>query len=228
MPNPDRLETDLAHFLNNIRPSRRDLLSGAVAATGIEVVRRNLLTPEIARAEAQIAKPARIEIPKIKVAANIIQVGILKDKNGNPSMETPKDPKKVGWYNPLDETGNELGVKPGEKGTAILPGHKDSKFRKEIFWNLPQLTAGDEIFVTDQNGTKRRFIVTGTGLYTPEDYEILQESMFGFRGEETIGLTLYTCTGTFNRNAHDYSDRFFVYAMIPTNDIDIKRVRKPY
>lgn len=55
--------------------------------------------------------PVRLNIPAIRVNADIESVGITS--NGN--MGTPKAAMNAGWLSP--------GIRPGETGSAFIAGH---------------------------------------------------------------------------------------------------------
>ena len=139
-------------------------------------------------------EPIQVEIPAIDVKAPVENVGILE----NGQMGVPEDINKVGWFEP--------GFKPGTKGNAVLAGHVDSKTGPAIFFYLEKLSKGDEIVLTDKEGEKMTFVVTGKERYPYNDSPI--EKIFGPTDSRT--LNLITCVGTFNRSKGTHEERLVV------------------
>ncbi len=151
----------------------------------------------VSNSESEYAVPKTIHIPKIKVDAPIESVG----QDAKKAMDVPKDSDNAGWYN--------LGVKPGEKGNAVLDGHLDkSSGAPAIFWNVSKLSEGDKIVIDDVNGKSHTFSVTKNTKY-PYDNFPLQE-VFGPTGRRM--LNLISCNGVWNSKTHNYSQRTVVYA----------------
>jgi sortase A len=139
--------------------------------------------------------PVKIEIPAIKVVADIEAVGILD----NGQMGVPGSADGVGWFKP--------GTKPGGFGNAVLAGHVDSRTGPAIFYELGELEAGDEIYITDADGKMLTFIVTKKESY-PRLYAPIQD-IFGYVNSRN--LNLITCTGTFNVEDSTHEERLVVY-----------------
>jgi sortase A len=146
-----------------------------------------------------VTEPKKLVIPAIKVDTNVESVGL--DKKG--AMDVPKDVKNVSWYN--------LGVKPGEKGNAVMAGHLDTETgSKAVFYDLNKLIIGDEIMVEDQDGKVYKYKVVNTGSYDYNKFPI--EQVFG--KTEKAMLNLITCQGTWNQASQNYSQRYVVYAKL--------------
>jgi sortase A len=139
--------------------------------------------------------PVKLEIPAIKVVAEIEPVGIFD----NGQMGVPSSAEGVGWFKP--------GTKPGGFGNAVLAGHVDSRTGPAIFYELGELEAGDEIFVTDADGKMLTFIVTKKESY-PRLYAPIQD-IFGYVNSRN--LNLITCSGTFNVKDSTHEERLVVY-----------------
>ncbi|MGA9287618.1 MAG: sortase [Anaerobacillus sp.] len=140
--------------------------------------------------------PVKVEIPSIDVKTTIEKVGVLE----NGQMGVPSNINDVGWFEP--------GFKPGTKGNAVLAGHVDSKTGPAIFFYLKKLSKGDEVILTDKNGEKLTFVVTGKESYPYTDSPI--EKIFG--ATDSRNLNLITCTGTFNRSKGTHEERLVVSA----------------
>lgn len=180
---------------------------GDLAANKEESFVNPALTPSLASTPTPsptpaIPEPTYFSIPKIQVAAPIIPVGT----DGYGKMELPADISTVGWYSP--------GFKPGEKGNAVIAGHLDSASGAgAIFYNLKELSLGDELLVTGQDGIIRTFTVTDKKIF-PYD-QVPMEEVFGSIEEKR--LNLITCTGFWNGAMHNYSHRMVVFSQLKEN-----------
>lgn len=146
-----------------------------------------------------ISEPQTVSIPKISITSRIEKVG--EDEKGR--MAVPKEVMNVGWY--------EFGYKPGEKGSAVFAGHLDKvSGEPAIFYSLNKLSVGDEIIVTDKNGKKLTFEVIKSQVY-PFDQVPLEEI---FASTDKARLNLITCTGSWNKDDKNYSNRLVVYSQL--------------
>ncbi len=150
-------------------------------------------------AKVVVEKPSNFSIPSLNVNASVESVGL--DKKGN--MDVPKDDMNVAWYN--------LGYKPGEKGSAVLAGHYDTRNGgPAVFNKLNQLKEGESIFINDAEGNKLEYEVEDIKTY-PFDKFPLNEV---FASDDEYRLNLITCEGTFNKSARNYSHRTVVYSKL--------------
>ena len=143
-----------------------------------------------------IAQPVTLSIPKIHVTAPIETVGLDKDNN----MDVPKQATDVGWY--------EYGPNPGDMGNSVIDGHLDWYTGPAVFWQLNQLSPGDQITVTDTAHQSHVFVVTKKASYPYTQFPLNQ--VFG--ATSGAHLNLITCAGTFDKVAKNYSNRVVVYA----------------
>jgi len=145
----------------------------------------------------EISLPKKLEIPKLKISANVENVGLAADNN----MDVPKSDWSVGWFSP--------GHKPGEAGSAVIAGHLDGQTGKPaVFWNLHQLQAGDYIFIIDDSGNKKRFRVIGSERYDTKNAPM--EKIFG--AQDGAYLNLITCNGTWDKQERNYDQRLVIFA----------------
>jgi sortase A len=142
--------------------------------------------------------PVRIQIPKIKVDAEVIEVGLLPDGQ----MEAPEDDAKVGWFEP--------GYQPGSNGSSVMAGHVDNKTGPAVFFYLKKLDPGDEIHVSDAEGKTLAFIVTDVAAYKTEESPI--DTIFG--PSDVPMLNLITCTGTYSKKTDEHDQRLVVYSKL--------------
>lgn len=142
-------------------------------------------------------QPTTLAIPAIGVNAAVEQVGF----NAQGNMDVPRNPNNTAWYAP--------GARPGQQGNAVIAGHVDyAGLGPVVFWRLHTLTPGTEIFVTDDQGQRRRFVVTKVEIY-PANNAPLQD-IFG--GTSETNLNLISCIGDFDPGSASYNNRIVVYS----------------
>lgn len=144
-----------------------------------------------------VGLPLRLNIPSIKVDAEIEYVGLTPTGN----MDVPKAPENVGWL--------QLGNPPGEIGTAVMAGHYGpwKSGQKSVFDDLHKLNKGDQISVEDENGNSIFFVVQEI-----RNYDAGAEAPEVFSSNDGIAhLNLITCEGTWNKDSKSYSKRLVVF-----------------
>ena len=119
-------------------------------------------------------------------------------------MQNPSGPYIVSWYR---GTG-----KLNQDNNIVLAGHLDYyDVGEAVFYNLGELKKKDVIAVTGSDDTVYRYAVDWV-----EDVEIAE--LTAERVQEIVGktsgevLTLITCSGTFDADAQQYSQRKIVRA----------------
>jgi sortase A len=146
---------------------------------------------------AEMGKPKKINIPSLGVEADIEEVGT--DAEGK--MDVPREDMNAGWW--------KFGTIPGVKGNSVIAGHFDRKDGgPAIFYDLKSLKTGDEFSVTDENGRNIPFIVYKAESFKVSEFPI--NEVFG--NTDSANLNLITCSGTWDNNNANYSDRFVVFA----------------
>lgn len=152
------------------------------------------------------SKPVRLTIPSINVDALFEEpLGL----NADQGIEVPDSFDSVGWY--------EHGPTPGELGPAVVLGHVDSVSGPAVFYSLGQLTPGDTIAITREDGSVAVFRVTGLARYEQEGFPT--ELVYG--DLDHAGLRLVTCSGIYDRGAQRYSHNLVVYAaLIESSAVD--------
>lgn len=73
---------------------------------------------------------------------------------------------------------------PGQIGNVVVGGHRTSKH--QVFRNVDQLVAGDEIVFTDPDGTRHAYAVSEVTIVQPTDVWIVDPT-------ETPTVTLFAC-----------------------------------
>ena len=152
--------------------------------------------PDYSRPPVTAGVPVTLAIPIIGVNAPVEQVGV--DANNN--MDVPKNPHNTAWYAP--------GARPGAPGNAVIAGHVDyAGIGPVVFWRLNTLVPGNEVFVTDDQGKSRRFVVTAVEIYPATNAPL--ERIFG--GTSKTNLNLISCIGDFEPGSSSYNNRIVVY-----------------
>lgn len=147
-------------------------------------------------AAAQIASPVSLTIPLIGVKTNLITLGLA----AGGSMQVPSSTTVAGWY-----TGSP---RPGAIGSSIIVGHVDNKKAPGVFYRLPELKRGDDVYVKRADGTTAEFRVTEVQTY-PKDH-FPTDTVYGPTPDAE--LRLITCGGAFDPTTHHYLSNIIVYA----------------
>jgi len=166
----------------------------ALAQVNISEIRLNsVVDPKLENASV----PIRLKIPKIKVDAVIESVSLTP----NGAMDVPKGFGNVAWYN--------LGVLPGEIGSAVITGHFGPVNGKaSIFDNLYKLSAGDKLNIEDNKGAIISFVVRESRSFKSDG-----DTSSVFDSNDGVShLNLITCDGIWNKFSKSYSRRLVVFA----------------
>jgi hypothetical protein len=141
--------------------------------------------------------PVRISSRDLGVRAPIDLVGV--EQSG--TMTLPEDVDRVGWY--------RFGPAPGQDGSAVLAGHVDD-VEQGLGALAPIRTAeaGDELTVTDADGTRTRWRVVAREVIRKKALPL--EELFRRSGPPR--LTLLTCGGPFLPESGGYRDNVVVVA----------------
>lgn len=144
---------------------------------------------------ASIGLPKRLLIPSLGINVNIQHIGL----NASGAMGVPSNTTDVAWF--------KLGVRPGQKGNAVIAGHLDSANGKAVFWDLNKLQAASDVYIIDENDNRWQFKVVGSELIDEEKGSL--ESVFG--RNDKARLNLITCGGVWNKERKNYSQRLVVF-----------------
>lgn len=149
-------------------------------------------------------EPYNLVIEKIGVDAPVSAYGL--DEQAVPQIPTGDDAATaVAWY--------KFTAKPGVGSNAVFAGHV-TWFGEAVFYNLPNITLGDEIKLRGQDGTELVYDVSNVFrvLATDPDARLLMSAT-----SQDI-LTILTCDGIFtpDPNNHvtggDYDHRLVIRA----------------
>jgi LPXTG-site transpeptidase (sortase) family protein len=152
-------------------------------------------SPEAPKAPA----PTRLAVPSLGIDSTLLRLGLNEDG----TVEVPPAEKGMtaGWY--------AGGAVPGEPGAAVLIGHNDTRFGKAVFHDLHTIAKGADIAVSDGEGEKTHFTVTGTETVRKNAFPT--EKVYGATDERV--LRLITCDGAFDAAGHPV-DNLIVYATL--------------
>ncbi|AYN42997.1 class F sortase [Streptomyces dangxiongensis] len=144
------------------------------------------------------SEPTRLRIPKIDVDAPFTTLSI----GASGQLEPPPaaDTNLVGWY--------ARGASPGEKGTAVIAGHVDTKVSAAVFAGLDQLTRGDRFSVERADGRTADFVVDDAESFPKDDFPSSRVYADATRPE----VRLITCSGAYDRSVRDYTENLVVFA----------------
>ncbi|GHG34815.1 class F sortase [Streptomyces zaomyceticus] len=141
--------------------------------------------------------PTTVAVPVIFIEAPIRPLGL--DSQGRLGAPPLSKPMTVGWH--------RRGPAPGEVGTAVLVGHRDTLTGPAIFLNLKALRRGDAVEVTRADRQVAVFSVDEVKTYTKEAFP--SNEVYGPRGRAE--LRLITCGGRFDKKS-GYSANVVVFA----------------
>ena len=146
--------------------------------------------------DPEAAPPRSLQVKAAGIDTPLIALDRLRDG----TLEVPEDFDVAGWYRD--------GVKPGDRGPAVLVGHVDSYTGPAVFFGVKDLRRDDEIVVTRTDGTKVVFAVY--------DRETVQKDEFPtsrvYGDTDGPELRLVTCGGPFDAEIGHYRDNVVVYA----------------
>ncbi|MGH2952387.1 MAG: class F sortase, partial [Solirubrobacterales bacterium] len=155
--------------------------------------------PPSAQTEAagQVANPVRVRIPAIGIDAPVSPLYV--DAQG--VLPPPDGDHTTGWW--------KQGPEPGEKGPAVIAGHVDSYRGPAVFFRLPELNTGDEIFIDRADGS--------TAVFATQRVERHDKNAFPteavYSDTSDAQLRLITCGGDFDDTDRRYLDNIIVYAL---------------
>ncbi|MFI6476511.1 class F sortase [Nonomuraea sp. NPDC050663] len=145
------------------------------------------------------AEPTRVIIPRLKVSAPLVVLGIESD--GSLAVPPLDHANVAGWFSG--------GPTPGEWGSAVIAGHLDTRTGPAVFARLGELARGDVVGVARADGTVAVFEVRR--LERTPKAEFPADRVYGpADGRE---LRLVTCGGDFDSAKRSYSHNVIVHAL---------------
>jgi sortase (surface protein transpeptidase) len=169
----------------------------ATTATATSKATAPTKSPPAVRALPRSA-PERLRIPEIAVNAPF--TGLSIGESGRLDTPPADDPNLVGWFRD--------GPSPGERGSAIVVGHVDTKRGPAVFVHLGSLRPGSTIHITRKDGTVATFEVDSVHLFSKEDFP--DDRVYA--DTSSPELRLITCGGAYDRKAGQYTANVVVFA----------------
>ncbi|MEV5973245.1 class F sortase [Streptomyces sp. NPDC051921] len=152
------------------------------------------------------SRPTVLAVPAITIEAPVLGLGL--DKAGRLATPPADNPGVVGWYS--------NGVTPGERGTAVVVGHRDTRTGPAIFLNLDSLAPGNTVRIARADGRVAVFTVDRVRTYAKSAFP--DEEVYGATSRPE--LRLLTCGGTFDRK-EGYASNIVVFAHLTDVDREI-------
>jgi sortase (surface protein transpeptidase) len=140
--------------------------------------------------------PLRLSIPQIGVRTRLVRLGL----NPDGTLEVPSDFSIAGWY--------ALGPSPGERGSAVIAGHVDSKRGPAVFYRLGELDPGASLRITLADGAEVRFRVYAMREYPKAAFP----TALVYGATALPEVRLVTCGGPFDERTGHYLDNVVVFA----------------
>ncbi|WP_282693748.1 class F sortase [Streptomyces sp. CC208A] len=149
------------------------------------------------------SRPTLLAVPAITVEAPVVDLGL--DRQGRLDVPPVDDPRKAGWY--------ARGPAPGERGTAVMVGHRDTRTGPAVFLDLDSLGPGNTVRVARADGRVAVFTVDRVRTYPKSAFP--DEEVYGSTGRPE--LRLLTCGGAYDRGS-GYDSNIVVFAHL--TDVD--------
>ncbi|MET8677962.1 class F sortase [Streptomyces sp. NPDC004647] len=159
--------------------------------------------PATPASELPRSTPKRLSIPEIAVDAPFTPLSI--GASGRLNAPPAENSNLVGWF--------QGGATPGERGSAIVAGHVDTKTGPAVFVRLDRLKPGSTVDITREDGKVATFkvdsVVTFSKANFPDDRV--------YADTASAQLRLITCGGAYDKKAKDYVDNVVVFAHLTSS-----------
>lgn len=97
---------------------------------------------------------------------------------------------------------------PGNKGTAIVLGHVDTKTAPAVFWSLSALTKGATVDIARDDKVTATFTVDSVEVFPKDQFP--DDRVYG--NSPDAQLRLITCGGVYDHARSDYTANVVVFA----------------
>jgi hypothetical protein len=168
----------------------------AAAAPPVVAATSPVVVPPPAPLLLAASVPVRVTIPAIGVDSPLLALGLQDDG----TLAVPPDGAQAGWF-----TGAPT---PGELGPAVIAGHVDWGGAPGVFFRLRELSTGDRITVTREDGSTAVFAVQRVERFPKDAFPT--DTVYG--DIDHAGLRVITCGGSFDHLARSYVDNTVVFA----------------
>ncbi|MFJ9587681.1 class F sortase [Streptomyces acidicola] len=143
------------------------------------------------------SRAVSLTVPYLGIEAPLVGLGL--DSRRRLTAPPTDDPKAAGWY--------EGGPAPGQYGTVILVGHRDTRTGPAVFAALHEIQTGRVVKVRRADG--RTAVYTVDAVRTYEKAHFPDEEVYGRR--QRPELRLITCGGRYDRRT-GYVSNIVVFA----------------
>ncbi|MEH0422123.1 class F sortase [Streptomyces sp. B21-083] len=143
------------------------------------------------------SRPTKLTVPYIDVEAPVVDLHL--DRHGQLTAPPGDNSNLVGWY--------ADGPSPGENGTVIVVGHRDTRAGAAVFIGLDAVTPGRRVELRRADG--RTAVYTVDAVRTYDKAHFPSKEVYGARARPE--LRLITCGGGYDRRT-GYSGNIVVYA----------------
>lgn len=144
--------------------------------------------------------PRQLIIERLGIDANILPMGVTKDN----AMEAPLSAWDVGWY-------TKSALPGSNNGSLVIDGHvNDTLGKPGIFASIATLQSGDVITV--ERGDLQRISYTVSSVNQQPFADVDMNELAKAPSSANEGVTLITCSGTYDQSRQTYTDRTIVRA----------------
>jgi LPXTG-site transpeptidase (sortase) family protein len=144
--------------------------------------------------------PRQLIIDQLGIDANILPMGITK----NDAMQAPASAWDVGWY-------TKSALPGSDNGSLIIDGHvNDTLGKPGIFAALGSLKKGDSIVIERGDLQRIDYSVVSVGQQPLANVDMVDLGRTPEGASE--GVSLITCSGTYDASKQTYTDRTIVRA----------------
>ncbi|MEV6588619.1 class F sortase [Streptomyces acidicola] len=143
------------------------------------------------------SRAVSLTVPYLGIEAPLVGLGL--DSRRRLTAPPTDDPRAAGWY--------EGGPAPGQSGTVILVGHRDTRTGPAVFAALHEIQTGRVVKVRRADG--RTAVYTVDAVRTYEKAHFPDEEVYGRR--QRPELRLITCGGRYDRRT-GYVSNIVVFA----------------
>ncbi|MGY1501999.1 class F sortase [Streptomyces sp. QTS52] len=145
------------------------------------------------------SRPTKLTLPYLDVEAPVVDLRL--DRHGQLSAPPDDDSNLAGWY--------ADGPSPGENGTVIVVGHRDTRAGPAVFIGLDEVTPGRRVELRRADGRTAVYTVYAVKTYDKANFP--SREVYGARARPE--LRLITCGGGYDRRT-GYTGNIVVYARL--------------
>ena len=143
------------------------------------------------------SRPTRFTLPYLGIEAPVVDLRL--DRHGQLTAPPDDNSNLVGWY--------ADGPSPGENGTVVVVGHRDTRAGPAVFIGLDAVTPGRRVELRRADGRVAVYTVDAVKTYDKAHFP--SREVYGARARPE--LRLITCGGGYDRRT-GYSGNIVVYA----------------